>query len=417
MLDGRAVAADDSFMPSAGVISVDAVIFGGGGAGLWLLDALHRAGYAALLLEAGDLGAGQTVASQGIVHGGVKYALDGLLSPSARAVRDMPLLWRECLAGEGIPDLSATRRRAEFCHLWQTKAIASRVAMFGARVGLRVRPIPLQAEARPAPLRECPGVVARLDEQVIDPASFVGALADRHAERILKIDAEHGVEFVREAPGAVNLIRLINPETGAPLDLKPQRIVFTAGTGSTLLREAVGLVGRRIQLRPLHMVLARGELPLLNGHCVDAMHTRVTITTTEDSTGRTIWQIGGQIAEDGVKMERRTLIRHARAELDAVLPGVDLSGAEWATYRVDRAELATRSGRRPADARVVEEGCVISAAPTKMVLIPQLVERVIRLLPKPAAPASSLTERLADGPRPRVAVPPWEENIPWSRGD
>ena len=44
---------------------LDVVIFGGGAAGLWLLDELVRAGYEALLLEAGALGAGQTIASQG----------------------------------------------------------------------------------------------------------------------------------------------------------------------------------------------------------------------------------------------------------------------------------------------------------------------------------------------------------------
>ncbi|MDY7108360.1 MAG: FAD-dependent oxidoreductase [Planctomycetota bacterium] len=405
-------------MPVGEVISVDVVIFGGGGAGLWLLDTLHRAGHRALLLEAGELGAGQTVASQGIVHGGVKYALDGLLSPSARAVREMPLLWRRCLAGEDEPDLSATRRRAEFCHLWQTGTLSSRVAMFGARAGLRVRPVPLEPQERPGLLRDCPGVVARLDEQVIDPESFVRSLADRNEGRVFRIDAGHGVEFDREAPGEVDHVHLINPETGEPLNLKPHRTVFTAGAGSARLREAVGLPARRIQRRPLHMVLARGDLPPLNGHCVDGMHTRVTITTTEDTMGRAIWQIGGQVAEDGVNMERADLIRHARAELNAVLPGLDMTSAEWATYRVDRAELATRSGRRPTDARVVEEGRVISAAPTKMVLIPQLVRRVMDLLPAPAAPAPAapLRARLDAWPRPDVAIPPWEEDLAWSIG-
>ena len=40
--------------------TVDVAIFGGGVAGLWLLNRLHREGYQALLLEADRLGAGQT---------------------------------------------------------------------------------------------------------------------------------------------------------------------------------------------------------------------------------------------------------------------------------------------------------------------------------------------------------------------
>ena len=74
---------------------VDVLILGGGGAGLWLLDDLHRQGYSAALVEASSLGSGQTIASQGIIHGGLKYALNGKAAGSAaKAIRDMPLRWR-----------------------------------------------------------------------------------------------------------------------------------------------------------------------------------------------------------------------------------------------------------------------------------------------------------------------------------
>ena len=70
-------------------MQVDTLIFGGGAAGLWLLDELTRQGSSAVLLEAAKLGQGQTIASQGIIHGGLKYTLQGLLTPSAAAIRDM----------------------------------------------------------------------------------------------------------------------------------------------------------------------------------------------------------------------------------------------------------------------------------------------------------------------------------------
>ena len=50
--------------------STDIVVFGGGIAGLWLLNRLRDEGYDAILLEADGLGAAQTLASQGIIHGG-----------------------------------------------------------------------------------------------------------------------------------------------------------------------------------------------------------------------------------------------------------------------------------------------------------------------------------------------------------
>ncbi|HEY6200467.1 MAG TPA: FAD-dependent oxidoreductase, partial [Candidatus Binatia bacterium] len=53
---------------------LDVLIFGGGAAGLWCLERFRSAGYHALLLESAALGCGQTIAAQGIIHGGGKYA-------------------------------------------------------------------------------------------------------------------------------------------------------------------------------------------------------------------------------------------------------------------------------------------------------------------------------------------------------
>jgi glycerol-3-phosphate dehydrogenase len=63
-------------MADSATLQVDVAILGGGIAGLWLLARLRQAGYSTLLLESQALGAGQTIASQGIIHGGLKYAID-----------------------------------------------------------------------------------------------------------------------------------------------------------------------------------------------------------------------------------------------------------------------------------------------------------------------------------------------------
>ena len=72
--------------------STDIVVFGGGVAGLWLLNRLRSEGYGAILFESDSLGCGQTVASQGIIHGGLKYALKGSLKGSANVLANMPCL-------------------------------------------------------------------------------------------------------------------------------------------------------------------------------------------------------------------------------------------------------------------------------------------------------------------------------------
>jgi glycerol-3-phosphate dehydrogenase len=98
-------------MPS--VISTDVLIVGAGVAGLWLNARLRRQGFSTVLVESASLGGGQSVKSQGIIHGGAKYALHGALTGASEAIADMPRRWREALAGNGELDLSGVRLLSE----------------------------------------------------------------------------------------------------------------------------------------------------------------------------------------------------------------------------------------------------------------------------------------------------------------
>jgi hypothetical protein len=298
--------------------------------------------------------------------------------------------------------------RAECCHLWRTESLTGKVGLFGARGGLQVAPKRLPRDRWPEPLTRCPGAVFRIDEEVIDPVSFVRCLADQHRMRTLKID-EESVEIVTPDPGHVTSVRL-RGENGRTLALEPTTLVFTAGAGNARLRERIGLPADAMQRRPLHMVMARGPLPPLNGHCVDGARTRVTITSDTDVAGRTVWLIGGQVAEDGVEMEAKALIEHAKHELAEVMPGIDLGTVEWAAYRVDRAEGATARGGRPDDVQIRQEGNVITAWPTKLALAPNLAQRILEMVGTPGATGPS---EPIDWPRPDIAPPPWEEVKTW----
>jgi glycine/D-amino acid oxidase-like deaminating enzyme len=389
-------------------IPVDVVIFGGGGAGLWLLDDLSRAKYEALLIECTALGTGQTIGAQGIIHGGLKYTLGGMLTGSAKAIRDMPTLWRQCLAGESAPDLSQTKLRSEACLMWRTASISSQLGMLGARVGLKTRPSKLAADQIPEALAGCPGEVFKVDEQVIDPASFLECMRERLCDRLLLANKD-SIEFECNEKG-IKAIRVSAGES--ELRFQPKAVAFTAGAGNGPLRELAGLAPGALQLRPLHMILARGELPELSGHCVDGAKTRVTITSDTDADDRRIWQLGGQVAEDGVTMNSVEAIAHTMTEMRAVLPGVDLSKIEWATYRVDRAEARTEDGSRPDGVQVKKEGNVITGWPTKLALFPLLAFEIKALLDEPAGlecPAS----HLQSFPKPSVALPPWETRERW----
>ncbi len=405
-------------------IAVDAVIFGGGVSGLWTLDVLHRAGYRCVLLESAALGAGQTVGSQGIIHGGLKYTLAGALTRSAEAIRDMPGVWRDALAGKpGQPDASATTMRSEFCHLWRTGSLGSRLGMVGARVGLRVKPQRLPRERWPAVLRGVGGVF-QLDEQVVSPPSFVESLAALHPDALVRYDAE-SLRVNRDESGTVDALSCASGSTR--LRFRPAAVVLTAGLGNATLRELAGIQEPRMQRRGVHMILLReadpgnGAVADLNGHCVDGNKTRVTVTSDVDTHGRRVWQVGGQVSEDGTDMPSEDLLRHALREVKASLgdaPQLGTDAVQWATYRLDKAEVTTAGGLRPDDAFVEQHGNVVTCWPTKLALAPRLAERVLALMPKPGAESDGVPPPdLVSCERPVVASPPWETCDRWTPGN
>jgi len=398
------------------VAKLDALIIGGGIAGLWTLRALVDAGYDAALLESKALGAGQSIAAQGIIHGGLKYTLRGALTGSAKAIREAPAMWRSCFAGEREPRLTATAIRAQSCFVWRTESLSSRAAMVGAQRGLRVKPEAVAKEDRPAALESTPGVVARVAEQVVDPARVLEALSAPAMGRTALYDDTS--LFVVEKSGIDGRwVVQASLADGKHVVLAPGVVVIAAGAGTAALRGAFGLAPTSVQTRPLHMVMVRGSLPTLNGHCVDGLRTRVTITTSHMPSGETVWQVGGQIAEDGVAMDEVSLIEHARRELRACLPDVDIAHCAVATYRVDRVEGKTRTGARPEAEVVTLENRVVTALPTKLALAPRLAQRVTAIvrgaLDSQAQQEPVAVQALEAAPHPRVAQPPWERVQHW----
>ena len=394
---------------------LDALIFGGGAAGLWLLDELHRRGFGTLLIERDALGSGQTVASQGIIHGGIKYALTGLGTSAAQGVRNMPGVWRDCLAGRTEPNLTRTTVLAERCFLWRTGSVSSRLGLVGARMGLHSCVERVAISDRPPLLRHCPGDVYSVNEQVIDVVSFLKDLSRRHQPRIIRVENVDLIRFAAARNGRTTVVLAGAPPGETEQELHPDYVILSAGAGNEALRQRMGLPCDAMQRRPLHMVMVRGELPEIFGHCIDGAKTRVTITAATDSRGTRVWQIGGQVAEDGAKRGSGELIEHCRRELRGTLPGVNLDDVEWAAYRVDRAEGRTPGGKRPRGSTVRQEGSVLTVWPTKLALVPELARDVADRLGKPRVGHSATGQLCPGWPRPKVALPPWDTEHRWQR--
>ena len=120
-------------------LSTDILVVGGGIAGLWLNARLRRAGYSTVLVENKALGGVQSMRSQGIIHGGTKYALHGALTGASEAIADMPSLWRECVAGTGELDLRGVRVLSDAHYLWSPGGLAGNLTSFFASKAVRSR--------------------------------------------------------------------------------------------------------------------------------------------------------------------------------------------------------------------------------------------------------------------------------------
>ncbi len=394
-------------------LDVDVAIFGGGVAGLWLLTKLRKLGFNAILLEASALGAGQTLYAQGIIHGGIKYALTGKLSDSTKAVAQMPGLWRECLQGKGEIDLTAVKILSPYQYLWSTKSLTSKMAGFFASKVMTSRTTEVGGEQRPQVFQNTGfhGQVYQLQEVIIDTASLVRALAEPHKEAIFKLDWNTQTQF--DIKDRVRITVVDDYKNLRTIDANV--IVLTAGKGNAEILSRLGRKTPPMQLRPLRQVIMRGNLPdMLYAHCLGAsVNPRVTITGHHDANGNIVWYLGGQLAEDGVHRSVAGQIEHAKAEVAELLPWLDLNSVEWATLDIDRAEVKQPGSKRPEGVYADYQDRVITGWPTKMVLAPKLADDIVTLLKKHNVLASG-AKPLPDWPHPEYAILPWQQESKWS---
>ena len=391
-------------MPSA--ISTDVLIVGAGVAGLWLNARLRRLGYSTVLVERASLGGEQTIKSQGIIHGGTKYALHGALTGASEAIADMPRRWREALAGNGELDLGKTRILSEAHYLWSPGTLAGNLTSFFASKAVRGRVDQVKGDQLPPALqdRAFKGKVYRLAELVIDVPSLLANLAELAGDSLL---AGERIEPLKEGDELVGL-RVDDRE------IRAQRIVLSAGAGTEALLQALGLSQPAMQRRPLHMVMAKGpNLKPLYAHCLGGgPKPRVTVTTHPAADGQWVWYLGGDLAEaEGVAREPAAQIAAAQKEIASLLPWVDQSPVRWATLRVDRAEPAQSGLVRPDNAFLADQQRLLVGWPTKLALAPDFADRVLASLDRDGIRPTAQPD-LTDLPRPPVGVPAWEQLLP-----
>lgn len=398
-------------------VNLDLAIIGGGVAGLWLANRAHRLGYSIALFERDTLGGGQTLASQGMIHGGMKYTLAGALTGASETIADMPRHWRACLCGEGDVDLRHTRILSDHFFMWSGGDLASKVTNFFASKITRGRVDPVSAERRPPLLRHplFNGSLYRLEDLVIDVPSLMANLAHNIAGHCFRIDWSQA-QLGRNPTGQLNL-HIQTPTQ--PITINARRFVFAAGQGNGDLLAGLGLEQPAMQLRPLQQVMVKHQHPFaFYGHCLGLGSTpRLTISSHRLPDGEHVWYLGGQLAEDGAAMAPDTLIQQAEAELRRLIPWINLEGAEWATLPIARAEPQQPGLIRPdnAFATVIPDLNLLVGWPTKLTLAPNFANQVLGLLSQEGIlPGSAPTDYtpLRQLPTAEPGKTPWELAFP-----
>jgi len=386
-------------------LGLDAVIIGGGIAGLWTLARLLHAGRSACLLESSALGSGQSIASQGIIHGGLKYALDGTLSRAARAIAEMPARWMAALDG-ATPDLSAARIAARSQLMWIPPGLGGGLLGLVAEQAGRGRAERLPAAEWPGIFRDSSfqGHLVRHGEPVLDVPTVLSALKAL-CEPFVRRIPDRRPPLAKTAHGRYEVVV-------GDRRLAPDWIICAAGAGNRALIETAGVATRiATQVRPLHMLLVLDAPGDLYAHCLGHGYSpKLTVTTHYDRKGRRIWYVGGQIAEDGVAWDTAMLSARGAQRLSDALPWLDFSACRWSGFQVDRAEPKTRFRQRPDTPVVHMIANLCFAWPSKLAFAPELAERVVALFEGPATtPPMEVAALLDDLAVPEVATPPWED--------
>ena len=392
--------------------AVDVVIIGAGIAGLWLHHRLRQQGVNSVLLERQAIGQGQTFSAQGIIHGGTKYALNGILSSASQAIGDMPDRWTRCLTGQGDVDLSVAKILSPHQYLWSSTRLSAKLTSFFASKALSSRMQPVESN-RPTIFQHSDfnGLLYQLTEPVLCIPSVMAALAAPYRDSIfLTADrAQYRWQYDQQQQ-RIEALHLDHNIT-----LTAQHYVLTAGEGNADLIHQLQLTQPEMQRRPLQMLLCRATdpqntLPELYAHYLDGgSKPAMTITSHYDQHGQCIWYIGGDIAEHGVHLTPPQLQAKAYQQLTAALPWFSFPRLSWHCHRIDRAEPRQAILSRPDAAFLHSKNNCHIAWPTKLALAPNLADKAITAMTQqglqPRYQHNALHQCLARAP---IATPLWD---------
>ena len=326
--------------PSLNRISCDVAVVGGGVAALWCARLALARGLSVVLLT-DSVGGEQTLAAQGIIHSGYKYRSD-----RANALQAMPARWQAHLGGTDTIDLS------------DVDVIAPAMTVIDTTTG----------------------ETARLEEPVLDVHSLMGSLWRPLTS--MTISARIRPDDIDVSDRRIVAIRTSTATVSA------KRYLIAAGAGNDALAAAFD-VSIQTTTRPLRQLVARSESPVdpVFCHVFSGGDDPALTVTTHSIDGVTYLYFGGGVATKN--LDEEDFLDSARAAITRLLPGFTGNGLVWSTIRRDRVELQTGEFRE-LDVNLRSIGNVTFCWPTKLCLVPRLVEKLVDFWPadEPRAPVT-----------------------------
>lgn len=348
----------------------DIVICGGGISGLWLLNILSKAGFSTLLVEPTAVGGIQTIASQGMIHGGQKYMLGNNSSAHSYSIAKLPGRWDLCLSGHGDINLSDCRVLSNSQFMWPAGGSLSKMALNTSSFILQSKVKRLNTFEYPAALSKNEIYpVYELPEKVLDVSSLTEVLAKPY--------------FSHVRMGEVSSVSRLGYLTVSGHNIKAQIIICAAGLGNEMFLSLLDPNHKQSQRRPLRQFMVKTmELPLFGHAITTSAKPLVTVTSHPLPSGGYIWYLGGSLAEDTLSFSSKDAIKFAKQEMNRIFKYHNWQQKEWAIWDGIRAEPYCINGRLPDGPSVIDFDNALVVWPTKLTLAPILGDKILSFLEK-----------------------------------
>lgn len=360
-------------------LDLDVLVIGGGIQGLWLLNDLKAAGYAAALLERRTLGGGQTLHSHIYIHRGYLYRekelighLSGVTERWTRWIRRHKPPQAAGPSYFGFEDPSQADRKLE---LWSS-------------TGLEFEK-PLEGNRMPRALRG--GVIRsvyKTPEIGLMGESLISLLNGEVEPCITRIQEVERVSVTRDG----RRVDEIEVSTASgPVTFRPRALVLAAGAGNQALLDLMtsgahrmlGRVQGAQQIRKAHMLVLKGPLEPLTG-VFDTGSLFMVARKAAD--GEMVWLISDNrseslfFVEDWLEYDPTWWLPLVISSLRRIAPRQldSFDSLRWGVYAAPKAEGAARGGL-PSEERIESYGVenLWTVWPTKLTLAPLVSETVL----------------------------------------